>query len=59
MKRAKVNRGAALVAGAGLLISGLWLLRVSRLAAPKGALFAVVGVLLIVVALRSRRRSGK
>ncbi len=50
MPRARVNRLAALVAGAALLLGGFWLLRVSRLAAPKGMLFVVVGVLLLIVA---------
>ena len=51
MPRARVNRIAALLAGGGLVLGGLLLLRLSRLAASKGALFVVVGVLLIVVAI--------
>ena len=51
MPRARVNRVAALLAGGGLVLGGLLLLRLSRLAASKGALFVVVGVLLIIVAI--------
>jgi hypothetical protein len=56
MPRARVNRLAALVAGGGLLLAGLWLVRVSRLAATKGMLFVVVGVLLLIVAAWPDRR---
>ena len=58
MRRARVNRLAALVAGGSLLLGGLWLLRASRLAAPKGVLFVVVGVLLLIVAVWPDGRRG-
>ena len=58
MPRARVNRLAALVAGGSLLLGGLWLLRASRLAASKGALFVVVGALLVIVAAWPTGRRG-
>ena len=56
MRRARVNRLAAVVAGVSLLVGGLYVSRLSRLAAPKGALFIVVGVLLVIVAVWPDRR---
>lgn len=51
-----MNRLAALASGAFLLAGGLALMRTSRFAAPKGALFVAVGIVLLVVAAWPTRR---
>jgi len=50
MAPARVNRLAALIGGIVFLISGVSLLRLSRFAAPKGAVLIAVGVLLLCIA---------
>jgi hypothetical protein len=55
MDRSRLSRLGTLVAGGILLVGGIGMLRVSRFAAPKGALFALVGALLLIAGLRSNR----